>query len=146
MAVDWIEYGYLGVFVGCFLSATILPLPSEALVLGALKLDFAPVPVLVVATVGNWLGGLTNYWLGNRANNPKILKRFGLDKSKIVKWEERVGRWGYWLGFLSWIPFIGDPMLVALGFLKVQFWPLALTIFLGKFIRYVLLIWLFWSI
>ena len=137
------DYGLAGLFLGAFLSATILPLPSEAMLIGALELEIAPVPVLFVATIGNFLGGLTNYLIGYKANNEKLLKKFKLSTDKIRVWESRTNRWGYWLGLLSWLPFVGDPMVVALGFLRVSFWRLALTMFIGKFVRYAILIWLY---
>ena len=145
MGVEWIALGYFGLFAGAFLSATLLPFPSEALVLGALGLGMDPWIVLLVATFGNLLGGLTNYWIGFSLNNPVLLRRFRLNEDKINRWEMRSKRWGYWLGLLAWLPFVGDPMLVALGFLRVRFWPLVTTIFLGKFIRYAVLIWFFFQ-
>ena len=145
MGVEWIEYGLVGLFLGAFLSATILPLPSEAMLISALELEIAPVPVLFVATSGNFLGGLTNYYIGFKANNETLLNRFKLNTEKIKLWEIRTNRWGYWLGLLSWFPFVGDPMVVALGFLRVSFWPLAVMIFIGKFLRYAALIWLYFQ-
>ena len=52
-------------FSSGFLSATLLPGASEASLIAALKLDsFSMWTVIVVATLGNTLGGITNYWLG----------------------------------------------------------------------------------
>ncbi len=146
MGIEWIEYGLTGLFLGTFLSATILPLPSEAMLITALALGLAPVPVLFVATAGNFLGGLTNYWIGYKANNPKMLRRFKINEDKIRTWEKRSNRWGYWLGLLSWLPFVGDPMVIVLGFLKVRFWPLSLMMLIGKFVRYLVLVLLYLEI
>ncbi len=144
MGIDWIAYGYFGLFGGTFLSATLLPLPSEAMVLAALGLGMDPFWVLCVATLGNFGGGLTNYWIGAKANNEKVLRRFGVNKEKTERWEMHTKRWGHWLGLISWLPFVGDPMVVALGFLRVPFWPLTITMFVGKLVRYAALIWLFY--
>lgn len=57
------DISYLGLFIGCFLSSTLLPLASEAFVLGFIKLDFNPNLVLIVATLGNTLGSLSTYGL-----------------------------------------------------------------------------------
>lgn len=143
MGIDWIEYGYFGLFAGTFLSATIIPLPSEAMVLGGLALGMNPVSVIIIATFGNFLGGLTNYWIGVKADNEKLVRRFGLNREKIDLWRQRSRKWGYWLGLISWLPFVGDPMVIALGFLRVPFWPLCLMMFLGKLIRYLVVVWLY---
>ena len=144
--MEWIEYGYLGLFAGAFVAATLIPLPSEALLIAALELDMPVVPVVLVATLGNTLGGFTNYWIGYIFNTQKVRKRFRLTDEKIQGWERRTHRWGPFLGLLAWLPFVGDPMLVALGFLRVPFWLLSLMIFLGKLFRYMLLAWLYYQL
>lgn len=70
------DISYLGLFIVCFLSSTLLPLASEAFVLGFIKLDFNPNLVLIVATLGNTLGSLSTYALAyfwKRKNFRKIL-------------------------------------------------------------------------
>lgn len=145
MDAAWIEYGYWGLFIGSFLAATLLPLPSEALLIAALKLGMPVIPVLLVATVGNTLGGFTNYWIGYGINNDRMLQRFRLNRDKIAVWEKKANRFGPFLGLLAWLPFIGDPMLVALGFLKVPFWFLSLMVLIGKAARYAFLAWLYYQ-
>ena len=146
MSPDWIEYGYGGLFAGAFLAATLVPFPSEALLAGALGLGLDPIVAVTVATIGNTLGGLTNYGLGYLANNDKFLTRIGIQMDRTHKWEKRSNRWGYWLGLIAWLPIVGDPMLVALGFLKTRFWPLSLMVFIGKLVRYCVLAYLFYAL
>ena len=136
--MDFISIGYSGLFLAGFLSATILPMNSEAVILLMLSQDFDPWICILVATIGNSLGGLTNYFLGI-LGNPKWLKRIGITEEKILTFEVRVQKYGYWLAFFSWVPFIGDPMTVALGFFRVSFWRVALLVILGKFLRYLVL-------
>ena len=133
--MDFISIGYGGLFLAGFLSATILPMNSEAVILLMLSQDFDPWTCILVATIGNSLGGLTNYFLG-LLGNPKWLKRIGISEEKIQSFEGRVQKYGYWLAFFSWVPFIGDPMTVALGFFRVSFWRIAFLVILGKFLRY----------
>jgi membrane protein YqaA with SNARE-associated domain len=133
--MDFISIGYGGLFLAGFLSATILPMNSEAVILLMLSQDFDPWTCILVATIGNSLGGLTNYFLG-LLGNPKWLKRIGISEAKIQSFEGRVQKYGYWLAFFSWVPFIGDPMTVALGFFRVSFWRVAFLVILGKFLRY----------
>lgn len=136
--MDFISIGYSGLFFAGFLSATILPMNSEAVILLMLSQDFDPWTCILVATIGNSLGGLTNYFLG-LLGNPKWLKRIGITEEKILSFEGRVQKYGYWLAFFSWVPFIGDPMTVALGFFRVSFWRVTLLVILGKFLRYLVL-------
>ncbi len=143
MSPEWLEYGYGGLFLGSFLAATLIPFPSEALLVGALGLGLDPVLAIALATLGNFLGGMSNYGLGYLANNKKFLPRFGLRMEKVKRWEQRSEKWGFWLGFIAWMPIVGDPMLVALGFLKTRFWPLCSTVFLGKLIRYCVIAWIY---
>lgn len=146
MDMAWIGYGYFGLFAGSFIAATLIPLPSEALLIGALELDMPVLPVVIVATIGNTLGGFTNYWIGYGINNKRLLLRFKLTPEKVEGWERRTHRWGPWLGLFAWLPFVGDPMLVALGFLKVPFWMLSFMVLIGKALRYAVLAWLFFQI
>ncbi|UKN00239.1 DedA family protein [Paracrocinitomix mangrovi] len=134
-----IELGYFGLFSGTFLSATILPFPSDVIVIGFYELDYPIVTCLIVATIGNLLGGLTNYYIGYKANNEKLKKKFKLNEEKLKKWEMRLARWGIYLGLISWFPFVGEPMVAALGFFKVRLLPLALMMLIGKFFRYFML-------
>jgi membrane protein YqaA with SNARE-associated domain len=136
--MDFISIGYSGLFLAGFLSATILPMNSEAVILLMLSQDFHPWTCILIATIGNSLGGLTNYFLG-LLGNPKWLKRIRISEEKIQSFEGRVQKYGYWLAFFSWVPFIGDPMTVALGFFRVSFWRVAFLVILGKFLRYLVL-------
>jgi membrane protein YqaA with SNARE-associated domain len=136
--MDFISIGYSGLFLAGFLSATILPMNSEAVILLMLSQDFDPWTCILIATIGNSLGGLTNYFLG-LLGNPKWLKRIRISEEKIQSFEGRVQKYGYWLAFFSWVPFIGDPMTVALGFFRVSFWRVAFLVILGKFLRYLVL-------
>ena len=59
-----IEYGYIGLFIGSFLAATSFPFSSDVLLVAMLLADGDVATTVFVATAGNWLGGLTSYWLG----------------------------------------------------------------------------------
>ena len=136
----FIDLGYLGLFIGTFVSSTLIPFPSEALVIGFYELNNHFWAILLVATVGNFLGGLTNYYIGFNSNSERLKKRFKLNEEKILRWEKRLSRYGSFLGLLSWVPFVGDPMIAVLGFLKVKFLPLAIMMLIGKFLRYFILL------
>jgi membrane protein YqaA with SNARE-associated domain len=137
--MDFISLGYLGLFFAGFLSATIIPMNSEIVLLALLSQDFDPWTCLLIATIGNSLGGITNYFLG-KLGNPLWFKRFGVKEDKLLTFKNRVQKYGYWLAFFSWVPIVGDPMTIALGFFRVNFWKVTVLIILGKLLRYLVLI------
>lgn len=139
--MDYINFGYLGLFLACFLSATILPLTSEGVLLLFLAASFDPITCLFVATTGNSLGGLTNYGLG-MLGKPNALRKIYKNPERYNQMVSNVDKYGYWLGLISWVPFIGDPLTVALGFFRVRFIPFLLLMILAKFLRYFLLIFI----
>ncbi|MEY3237881.1 MAG: hypothetical protein RI883_1982 [Bacteroidota bacterium] len=127
--------GFIGLFSASFLSATILPMSSEGILLLMLSQQYDPISCLMIATIGNSLGGFTNYALGMFGNS-LWFKRFGIKEQKLMSFQKRIQKRGYLVAFFSWVPFIGDPMTVALGFFKVPFIPVLFFIVLGKFLRY----------
>jgi membrane protein YqaA with SNARE-associated domain len=131
--------GYSSLFLGAFLASSLVPLNSEVILLFALSKNFNPWVSLMVATAGNCLGGMTNYLIG-RIGNPKWLSKIGLKQERIDSFELRIQKYGYWLAFFSWVPFIGDPLTSALGFFRVPWIPVLIFTTIGKFLRYLILI------
>jgi membrane protein YqaA with SNARE-associated domain len=134
----FVEWGYLGLFIASFLGATIIPFSSELvfslLIIKGYDFNLS----LLVATTGNWLGGLSSYFLGRLGKWSTLEKYFKLKKEKIVKFKTNIDKWGSLLAFFCWLPVIGDPIAVGLGFFRTNYILVAIWMFLGKFIRYVL--------
>lgn len=144
--MDYLEWGLPGLFLACFLAATLLPLPSEAVLLAAYALGIDPVSALLAASVGNVLGGTTNYALGYWGSQTRLYGILKPEQEKFHVWNQRVNKWGAYLGLISWVPFIGDPMVLVLGFFRVPFWKLLFWMSLGKFLRYLVISLLYWQI
>ncbi|MDG1218576.1 MAG: DedA family protein [Flavobacteriaceae bacterium] len=137
----FVEWGYLGLFIASFLGATIIPFSSE-LVLSLLIIKGYDFNLsLLVATTGNWLGGLSSYFLGRLGKWSTLEKYFRLKKEKIVKFKINIDKWGSLLAFFCWLPIIGDPIAVGLGFFRTNYLLVALWMFMGKLIRYI--VWAF---
>lgn len=132
-----LQYGYVGLFIGSFLAATVVPFSSDGLLVGMLVAGGGIVPTVIVATLGNWLGGLTSYWIGWLGRLEWIEKWFRVKPETIVKHKARVERWGAWLALLTWLPFIGDVFAIVLGFYKAPFLPSALWMLVGKCGRFI---------
>lgn len=133
--MEYFTIGYTGLFLICFLSATLLAFPSEIFFLGLLSKGFDPYYCIAIATIGNSMGGVTNYFIG-RIGNPKWLKKLGMDEKKIEKRKTIIQKNGSWMALFSWVPFIGDPLLISLGFFRVKLINVLLLMSLGKFLRY----------
>ena len=121
-------------FSGSFLSATLLPGNSEIVFVALLaKTSLAPWVLLVVATVGNTLGGMTNVAIG------RFSRRFKRDKRvrRVLPW---LRRYGVWTLLLSWLPLVGDLLCILAGWLKFPIGKVTLMIFIGKLLRYVVLL------
>lgn len=137
----WIveHYELWGLFLVCFLAATILPFSSEIAVLYCLHdTHNALWLVITLASLGNILGGMTNYFIGAWGNS-LWKKRLGLGQ-KFQNVQEKLVRFGPPAAFFSWIPLIGDPLLVALGFYKSPWKSTFFWMSVGKTGRYVLLL------
>lgn len=121
------ETSLWALFAASFLAATLLPGGSEAVLYGVLKLHPDRYwPVLGVATLGNTLGGMSSYLLGRIIPQKQELP--GLRAAR---------RYGSPALLLSWVPFIGDPLCVAAGWLRLNPWWCALFMAAGKLARYV---------
>lgn len=131
-----IEYGYIGVFIAAFLAATILPFSSEVVLTGVLLAGTAYWPCMVAATIGNFLGGMTCYWLGMLGKTEWIEKYLKMNRSKIDKVQEWIRKKGSWTAFFVFLPGVGDFIAVALGFLRANVWIVAISMFAGKALRY----------
>lgn len=137
-------YGYWGLFVASFLAATILPFSSEIILATMLAKDFDPELTLFSASLGNILGAVVNYGLGmagSRLVREKIFRTSDRETGKAV---ERLKRYGTFSLLFAWVPVIGDPLTVAAGVLKVNFWFFLLLVGSGKFLRYLALV-LLWE-
>lgn len=133
-----IEYGYIGLFIGAFLAATILPMSSDVLLVGLLAVGANPYIAVPVASIGNWLGGLTSYWLG-RAGKWEWLERYcKVKRETIEKHQHNVARYGSLLAFFTWLPFIGDVMAIALGFYRIDWRKTTVFMLIGKSLRFVM--------
>ena len=137
----FVEWGYLGLFIASFLGATIIPFSSELvfslLIIKGYDFNLS----LLVATTGNWLGGLSSYFLGRLGKWSTLEKYFRLKKEKIVKFKTNIDKWGSLLAFFCWLPIVGDPIAVGLAFFRTNYILVAIWMFIGKLIRYI--VWAF---
>lgn len=133
-------YGLAGLFLGAFLAATILPFSSEAMFLLFLYKGHDPTLCLVIVIAGNCLGSVLNYGIG-RLGNPRWMKRLGFREAQLEKNRLRIDKYGAFLGFFAWMPVIGDPLLLALGYFRSPAVKTLWWMTVGKILRYSLVLW-----
>ncbi len=135
--VDFLaNYGYWGLFLGALLAGSILPFSSEILLSGLLLAGANPVLCLVSATAGNTLGGMTCFWLGKLGKMDLLERRFGIKEEKVKLWSDKLRNKGAVLAVLGFLPFVGEVIEVALGYLRSNGWLVCLFIAVGKGLRY----------
>lgn len=138
--VEFAEWGYVGLFIAAFLAATILPFSSEVVFSALILAGMDQWGCVAAATLGNWLGGMSCYWLGHLGKIEWIEKYLKVPKPKIDKFQNWLQKKGSWTAFFAFLPGIGDIIAVALGFMRSNVWIVAISMLLGKFIRYVVFI------
>ena len=137
MIEDAVAYG--GLFVWSFLAATVLPLSSEAPLAVMVRSEGRIVLPVLVATAGNYLGACTTYWLGARAAS-------ALDKGEEKTWRGKraaglLRRFGQPALLLSWVPVLGDALVVLAGAMRLPFGVFSLWVVIGKALRYWAVAW-----
>jgi membrane protein YqaA with SNARE-associated domain len=139
------QYGLSTLFAAAFVSATLLPIGSEPALFGLLKLN----PdlfwsAIVVATAGNTLGGMLDWWMGYEAHLVVDKYRHSRTHLKALDFLEKLGPKAC---LLAWLPIVGDPLCAVAGWLRMPFWPCTAYMLVGKFLRYLTmtlaLLWMF---
>jgi membrane protein YqaA with SNARE-associated domain len=137
-AIKWLlsvlavpDVGLTSVFFISLVSATLLPLGSEPAVFAVIKANSALFwPTIAVATIGNTMGGMIDYWMGYGAKQAFV-------KERESRWFGWLQRYGAKTMLLAWLPGIGDPICTLAGWLKLPFWQSVYYMAIGKFLRYV---------
>ncbi|MDQ4062142.1 MAG: DedA family protein [Pseudomonadota bacterium] len=129
---------YAGLFAAALLAATILPLQSEAVLVGLLLSGRYPWWLLIaVASVGNTLGSVVNWLLGRFIAQFEDRRWFPVKREAVARAETWYRRYGYWSLLLSWAPFIGDPLTVVAGVLREPLPIFVLLVAVAKTVRYI---------
>lgn len=134
------DWGYIGMFISAFLAGTVLPFSSEAVLLACIALGLEPVWSTLSTTAGNALGGLTCYWIGHLGKMEWIEKYLGVSRKHMNRAEKFIKGKGSWIAFLSFLPVIGDAILVVLGLMKANVFIVTISMTIGKLLRYAILV------
>lgn len=117
---DFIQnYGFWALMLSSFIAATLFPASSSALMFAAMAAGMSPLKAFISASVGNSTGCAVNYWLGYLIGKPLIprLQRSHSGR-KAIGYTQKYGTWSL---FISWTPFLGDPITIAAGIFRISF-------------------------
>jgi membrane protein YqaA with SNARE-associated domain len=134
-----VDHGLPALFLLSFLASTVFPLGSEWLVVTLILKNFQPEYVVAVATMGNYLGACTTYFVGLWGAVFLIKKVLRIDEASLAKAQMLYRRYGSWSLLFSWLPVIGDPLCLVGGALRINFILFSLLVFAGKLARYAII-------
>jgi membrane protein YqaA with SNARE-associated domain len=132
---------YLILFVSAFISATLFPLGSEALLIYDIKEGYNIYLLVLVATIGNSLGSLLNYFLGLKGEEYLVEKKL-LNEKMIIKSKAYFDKYGSVCLLFSWLPIIGDPITFVAGILKYDLKKFIVLVVIAKLSRYLFIVWI----
>ena len=141
LAACWLLFG------SAFLSATLLPGSSEAVLFGLLAGGTGqPALLVTAASLGNITGATVNWGMGRYILHFKDRSWFPIKDATNARAQAWFARYGIWSLLLSWVPIIGDPLTVVAGIMRVSIGPFLIFVAVGKVLRYALIVlaWQYW--
>lgn len=138
------DLGDIGVFIGMFLESSVVPIPSEVIIIGAGAIGVPMASILIFGSLGAAVGAMVGYFLGRYAAMPAILKygKFILIKPhhiyKAEAFAKKYGVYSVLIGrLLPIIPF--KVFSIAAGITKIPPVPFAVCTLIGVVPRIFLL-------
>ena len=138
LLTDW---GYLGLFVSSFLAGSIVPFSSEVVMAATLAVGLSPFWCVVVVTLGNTAGGMTCYYMGRLGRIDWIERYFGVRREKVQRVQRFLQGRGALMAFFTFLPFVGEAIAIALGFMRSNLTLTLVSMFVGKLLRYLVMLW-----
>jgi len=133
---------YLLLFCSSFLAATILPFYSEVVLFALVRRGEPVTMLIVIASVGNTLGAVVNWFLGRFLLHYQDRRWFYFKKEEVAKMQYWFQRYGVWSLLFAWLPLGGDALTFIAGIMKVRIGLFLLLVGVGKSLRYVVVVYL----
>jgi membrane protein YqaA with SNARE-associated domain len=128
---------YLLLFGSAFLAATILPFYSEVVLFAMLREGGDAATLVAVATVGNTLGAVVNWWLGRYLLRFQERRWFYFSRAQVTRAQRWFQRYGFWSLLMAWAPVGGDALTLVAGIMRVRLWLFLVLVGTGKALRYI---------
>ena len=133
---------YALLFLAAFAAASILTFPSEPLLIGMLLSErYNSSGLWLLASLGNTLGAVLNWWLARYALRWQDRRWFPVKPAQLAKASGWFQRYGVWSLLLAWVPIVGDALTFAGGLFRVRLWLFMVLVGVGKAGRYAVIIW-----
>jgi membrane protein YqaA with SNARE-associated domain len=134
---------YLILFLSAFGAATLLPFYSEITLYALMDNGHHYAMLWLIASLGNSLGAVVNWWLGRYMLHYQDRKWFPFKASSLDRAQTWFNRWGVWSLLLAWLPLGGDALTFIAGLMRIPFLIFFVLTFIGKASRYAAVIWVF---
>ena len=135
------NYGYWGMLLAAFLAGSFLPFSSEAVMVALQAAGLDPWGLIIYGTIGNVLGGMLNYGIGRMGKTEWIEKYLHVKKKDLDRAMHFMAGHGAWMGFFAFLPILGSAITIALGLMRSNIPISFISITVGKFLRYLLLVY-----
>ena len=123
--------------ISAFIAGSFLPFSSEAVMTGLVAAGLEPLPLLIYATIGNWAGSMFNYAVGRMGKMEWVERYLHVKEENMQKAKRFMGQRGAWMGFFAFLPIIGTAICITLGLMRANLTITAISVFLGKVLRYI---------
>ena len=124
-----------------FLAGSFFPFSSELVMVGLMAAGLDPLLLVVYGTVGNVLGSVFNYGVGYMGRIDWIEKYLHVRKEKLERTRQFLAGRGAWMGILAFLPILGSVVTIVLGLMRANMTITFISITIGKFLRYLLLVY-----
>lgn len=136
-----VQWGDWGMLVAAFLAGSFFPFSSEAVMLGLQAAGLDPWRLVVFGTIGNVAGSMFNYGVGHMGRLDWIERYLHVKKESLDKAERFMNGRGAWMGFFAFLPLLGSAITIMLGLMRANKFVSLLSITIGKFLRYLVLVY-----
>lgn len=134
-------YGYWGMLTAAFLAGSFVPFSSEAVMLALLAAGLDGWQLIVYGSIGNIAGSMVNYGVGRLGRLDWIERYLHVKKKDLDRARRFMAGHGAWMGFFAFLPLLGSAITILLGLMRANI-PISVTsIAIGKFLRYLILIY-----
>ena len=135
------QYGYWGMLLAAFLAGSFFPFSSEAVMVGLMATGLDAWQLTVYGTIGNTLGSVFNYGVGRMGRMDWVEKYLHVKKKDLDRAQHFMAGRGAWMGFFAFLPILGSAITILLGFMRANIPISFFSIFIGKFLRYLLIVY-----
>ena len=138
LLIDW---GYWGMLIAAFLAGSFFPFSSEVVMVALNAAGLDAWQLVIYGTIGNVAGGMLNYGLGRMGKLEWIEKYLHVSRESMAKAERFMAGRGAWMGFFAFLPVLGSAITIVLGFTRANVLISISSITIGKFLRYLILMY-----